>query len=104
MWNELILKRFSQNVRIDKNKIKEQISEQRLQQEFLISEIVFNIKNKNELENKFNEIKKEVENNGFSRAALIIAYQIHQLKVEKLDGLEITYYQMKLKMLLKLQI
>ena len=71
MWNELILKRFSQNVRIDKNKIKEQISEQRLQQEFLISEIVFNINNKNELENKFNEIKKEVENNGFSRAALI---------------------------------
>ena len=71
MWNELILKRFSQNVKIDKNKIEEQISEQRFQQEFLISEIVFNIKNKNELKNKFNEIKKEVENNGFSRAALI---------------------------------
>ena len=71
MWNELILKRFSKNVKIDKNKIEEKISEQKLQQEFLISEIVFNIKNKNELESKFNEIKKEVETNGFSRAALI---------------------------------
>lgn len=71
MWNELILKRFSKNVKINKNKIEEKISEQKLQQEFLISEIVFNIKNKNELESKFNEIKKEVEINGFSRAALI---------------------------------
>ena len=71
MWNELILKRFSKNVKINKNKIEEKISEQKLQQEFLISEIVFNIKNKNELESKFNEIKKEVETNGFSRAALI---------------------------------
>ena len=71
MWNELILKRFSQNVKIDKKKIKKQISEKKIQQEFLISEIVFNINNINELENKFNEIKKEIENNGFSRAALI---------------------------------
>ena len=71
MWNELVLKKFSKNIKIDKNKIEKQISEKKLQQEFLISEIVFNIKNKNELENKFNEIKKEVENNGFSRAALI---------------------------------
>ena len=71
MWNELILKRFSQNIKIDKKKIEEQISEKKLQQEFLISEIVFNINNINELENKFNEIRKEVGNNGFSRAALI---------------------------------
>ena len=71
MWNELILKRFSQNVKIDKNKIEKQISKKKLQQEFLISEIVFNINNINELENKFKEIRKEVENNGFSRAALI---------------------------------
>jgi len=71
MWNDLILKKFSQNIKIDKNKIERQISEKKLQQEFLISEIVFNIKNKNQLKDKFNEIKKEVNNNGFSRAALI---------------------------------
>ena len=71
MWNELILKKFSQNIKIDKKKIERQISAQKLQQEFLISEIVFNIKNRNELENKFNEISNEVKTNGFSRAALI---------------------------------
>ena len=71
MWNDFILKKFSQNVKIDKNKIERQISAKKLQQEFLISEIVFNIKNRNELEKKFNEIRKEIENNGFSKAALL---------------------------------
>ena len=71
MWNELILKKYSQNIKIDKKKIERQISTQRFQREFLISEIVFNIKNRSELENKFNEISNEVKTNGFSRAALI---------------------------------
>ena len=71
MWNELILKKYSQNIKIDKKKIERQISTQRFQREFLISEIVFNIKNRSELETKFNEISNEVKTNGFSRAALI---------------------------------
>ncbi len=71
MWNELILKKFSQNVKIDRSKIESQISGEKLQHEFLISEIVFNIKNISELKDKFNEIKDEVKNSGFSRAALI---------------------------------
>ncbi len=71
MWNELILKKFSQNVKIDKKLIEKQITEKKFQQEFLISEIIFNIKNKNELESKFKEIKKEIQINGFTNAALI---------------------------------
>ncbi len=71
MWNELILKKYSQNVKINKKLIEKEVSKKKLQQEFLISEIIFNIKNKNELENKFNDIKNEIKNNGFSNAALI---------------------------------
>ena len=71
MWNELILKKFSQNIKIDKKLIEKQISEKKFQQEFLISEIIFNIKSKNELESKFKEIKKEIQINGFANAALI---------------------------------
>ena len=71
MWNELILKKFSQNIKINKNKIEKQILEKKFQQEFLISEIVFNIKSKDELQNKFNEIREEIKNNSFSNAALI---------------------------------
>ena len=71
MWNELILKKFSKSVKVDKQKIEKQILENKLQYEYLISEIVFNIKNSNELETKFNEIKREIESNGFSKAAII---------------------------------
>ncbi len=70
-WNDLILKKFSQNVKINKKLIKKQVSEKKLQQEFLLSEIVFNIKDKSELKNKFNDIKNEIKTNGFSKAAII---------------------------------
>ena len=71
MWNELIFKKFSQNVKINKQSIENEISEKKFQKEFLISEIVFNVNNKNELKTKFNDIKKEIKLNGFSNAALI---------------------------------
>ena len=71
MWNELILKKFSKSIKINEELIKNEILEKKFQQEFLISEIVFNISNKNELESKFNDIKKEIKINGFSNAALI---------------------------------
>lgn len=70
-WNDLILKKFSQNVKIDRKLIEKQVSEKKLQQEFLLSEIVFNIKDKSELMNKFNNIKKEIKLNGFSNAAMV---------------------------------
>ena len=81
MWNELILKKFSKNVKINRKLIEKQISENKFQQEFLISEIIFNIKNKNELESKFNDIKKEIQINGFSNAALI-----HSVSNTSLNG------------------
>ena len=71
MWNELILKKFSKSIKINEELIKNEILKKKFQQEFLISEIVFNISNKNELESKFNDIKKEIKINGFSNAALI---------------------------------
>jgi peptidyl-prolyl cis-trans isomerase SurA len=37
----------------------------------LLSEIVFQVKNKNDLDKKYNEIKKDIQNEGFENAALI---------------------------------
>ena len=81
MWNELILKKFSKNVKVDKKKIERQILENKLQAEYLISEIVFNVKSSDELENKFNEIKGEIESNGFSKAAII-----HSISDSSING------------------
>ena len=81
LWNELILKKFSKNVKVDKKKIERQILENKLQAEYLISEIVFNVKSSDELENKFNEIKGEIESNGFSKAAII-----HSISDSSING------------------
>ena len=70
-WNNLIKKKFSQNVNVNKKLIEKQVSEKKLQQEFLLSEIVFDIKDKSELKKKFNDIKNEIKKNGFSNAAII---------------------------------
>ena len=70
LWNQLIINKFSKDIKIDKDKIKKNILENNLQKEYLLSEIVFNLDNEN-LEKKFDIIKKEISNSGFENAASI---------------------------------
>ena len=63
MWNELIFQKFSNRVKIDKQLIEKEISSKKVQEEFLISEIVFNVNSKNELDKKFNLIKTKIKTN-----------------------------------------
>ena len=86
MWNEIITKKYSQNIKIDKKSIREEISKKRIQDEFLISEIVFNVNNKNELNKKFKNIKDEIEQNSFSKAAIV-----HSISSSSFNGGEIGW-------------
>jgi len=86
MWNEIITKKYSQNIKIDKKSIREEISKKRIQDEFLISEIVFNVNNKNELNKKFKNIKDEIEQNSFSKAAIV-----HSISNSSINGGEIGW-------------
>ncbi|MDC1175830.1 peptidylprolyl isomerase [Candidatus Pelagibacter sp.] len=70
-WNQLIVKKFLKDVKIDKNKIKEELAKNLTQKELLLSEIVFNIDTKSNLEKKLEFIQKDINTNGFSNAALI---------------------------------
>ena len=81
MWNEIITKKYSQNIKIDKKLIRDEISKKKTQNEFLISEIVFNVNNKNELNKKFKNIKDEIEQNSFSKAAII-----HSISSSSING------------------
>ena len=71
-WNQLIYSKFFENVKIDKEKLKEKIikNNKKGTNSYLISEILFNVNNKNDLEIKYNEIVKSINNNGFENAAL----------------------------------
>ena len=53
LWNQLIYSRYNKNVKIDKQLIKSNLSNNKKQTEFLISEILFNIDENEDLNKKF---------------------------------------------------
>ena len=74
MWNDLIYQKFSKKVVVDKERIKNEISQnsqKKFQKEFLLSEIVFNVANKDEFNNKYQKILLDIEKVGFKKTALI---------------------------------
>jgi peptidyl-prolyl cis-trans isomerase SurA len=71
LWNQLIVRKFLKDVKIDENKIKNNLKINNKQTEYFLSEILFNIENKNDLNEKINLIKKDIKIKGFASAALI---------------------------------
>ena len=70
LWNQLIYSKFKQNVKIDRELIKNEISINAKKNEFLLSEILFNINENEKLNNKIILLEKEIKNKGFSQTAL----------------------------------
>ena len=74
-WNDLIVKTFANEIEIDQNfliKEIEKIGEKKIDK-LLISEIVFTINEKKELKTKYEEIKKSINEIGFSNTATIFS-------------------------------
>ena len=69
MWSQLIYKKFVKNVKIDESKIRSELLKNNKQNEYLLSEIVFNIQKKDELNKKLNLILDDIKTNGFEKAA-----------------------------------
>ena len=104
LWNQLIINKFSKDIKIDKDKIKENILENNLQKEYLLSEIVFNLDNEN-LESKFDIIQEEISNSGFENAASIYSISNTSNNGGKLGWIKINSLNKKIKKeILKTQI
>ncbi len=71
LWNQLIVSKFTKEIKIDEKKIRDEILKNNIQKELLLSEIVFNLEDNQKLEEKFLKIKKDIEKSNFSNAALI---------------------------------
>ena len=71
LWNELVYKKYQKNIKINKQLIIDDLKKNDKQLEFLISEILFNISENEDLDNKFNLINNSIEKNNFSQAALV---------------------------------
>ena len=71
LWNELILIKFSSKVKINEKAIRERIKDNNVfLKSYLLSEISFEVSNLQELNKKFQEISKVINDKGFEVAAL----------------------------------
>ena len=71
LWNELIYTKFSGQIDIDEEKIKKKINENKIQKNYLLSEIFFSGESKEKIDEKYNLIKKSISEIGFKNTANI---------------------------------
>ena len=69
-WNQLIYNKFNSKIKIDINQIKNDILKNKKikVRKYLLSELVFNSKNKEDLIKKTEVITKDIKSNGFDKA------------------------------------
>ena len=72
LWNELVYKKFSSLVKINEKKLKQELKlkiSNNKKFEYNLSELVFDINNKENFKDKYNEILKNITNYDFKYAA-----------------------------------
>ena len=73
LWNEMIIKKYGSQIIINEDKIKKKIENNIKQKikEYQLSEIIYEVKNKEEIKDKYNEIIKDINEIGFQNSASI---------------------------------
>ena len=83
LWNELIIKKYNSLITIDEDQIKKKISKKKFQSKnYKLSEILFEIKNKEDVEKKYNTIIESIADLGFENSASIYSFS----KSSKIGG------------------
>ncbi|MDA7825564.1 peptidylprolyl isomerase [Candidatus Pelagibacter sp.] len=76
LWNELIIKKYSSKIVINETTIKEELlKNSKIQsKEYQLSEIIFEVDNKEEIERKYKEIVKSINEIGFENSAATYSF------------------------------
>ena len=87
-WNQLIYAKFKDKVKINKEDLNKRIKDKKNKEnkKYLLSEILFTISNEENINLKFDEIRKSIFKIGFENAPHLLVYLTVQKLVEKLDG------------------
>ena len=101
MWNQFIFNKFNQNVKINKEIIKNELLTKDKQKEYLLSEIFFTINENEILDKKTNLLEKEINDKGFSQTALIYSVSNTANKGGKLGWVKETIMSPKIKKIIK---
>ena len=71
LWNSMIYNKYGKGIKIDENKIRKKViemSKKDREKKFLLYELVYNIDDVNNLQNKTSEIEKSIKDIGFESA------------------------------------
>ena len=76
LWNELIMQKYGTKININKDKIeKEILKNSKIQtKEYQLSEIIFEVISKEEIEKKYNEVVRSIDKEGFKNSAAIYSF------------------------------
>ena len=76
LWNELIIQKYASRITINEDEIKKKIlKNSKIQsKEYQLSEIIFEVRNKEEIEKKYNEVNKSINEIGFENSAAIYSF------------------------------
>ena len=101
LWNELIFKRFNQNIKIDKKLIEKNIKNTNNKKEFLLSEILFSLEDKEKLDNKYKLIENYIEKTSFAQSALIYSISSTAQTGGKLGWIKETVFNTEINNVIK---
>jgi peptidyl-prolyl cis-trans isomerase SurA len=77
-WNQLVYSTYKDKIVIDEKELEQSLDLKSESISYLLREIVFNYKTKDEIQNKYSEIKTYIIQNGFEKA--VIDFSISQTK------------------------
>ena len=76
LWNELIIQKYSSKISVNETKIRKEILKNNKVQskEYQLSEIIFEITSKEEIQKKYDEVIKSINDIGFKNSAAIYSF------------------------------
>ena len=76
LWNELIIQKYSSKISVNETKIRKEILKNNKVQskEYQLSEIIFEITSKEEIQKKYDEVIKSINDIGFENSAAIYSF------------------------------
>ena len=75
LWNRLIFQKYKSKITINETKIREDILKNKIKsREYQLSEIIFEVTNRGEIEKKYNEVVKSINEIGFENSAAIYSF------------------------------
>ena len=97
LWNQLIYSKYNKSINIDRQKIKDELLNKELLQEFNLSEILFVLDENENLDKKYILIKKIIKEKKFSQAALLYSISDSSKNGGKLGWVKESSINLKIK-------